>query len=144
MVWWQWMVLAFVLLGAEMAFDAQFYLVFLGISALAVGLLDLAIPGSPIWVEWLLFSAIAIASLLVFRSKLRAKVHGSAPDLSEGIVGEIGTVEADIAAGAVGRIQLRGTTWEALNLSDIALPSDSRVRVESTSGLTAEVRPVTS
>ncbi|TDJ16346.1 MAG: NfeD family protein, partial [Deltaproteobacteria bacterium] len=47
MVWWQWIVLGVVLLGAEMMVDAEFYLVFLGVSALTVGLLDLSWADSP-------------------------------------------------------------------------------------------------
>ena len=39
MTWWTWMILGGVLLGAELlAIDAQFYLVFLGISSALVGL----------------------------------------------------------------------------------------------------------
>ena len=43
MTWWSWMILGAVLLGAELfAVDAQFYLVFLGVSAAIVGLASLA------------------------------------------------------------------------------------------------------
>ena len=42
MEWWHWMVLGAVVLGAELMFvDAQFYLVFIGLSAALVGLADL-------------------------------------------------------------------------------------------------------
>ena len=42
MTWWSWMVLGALLLGAELfAIDAQFYLVFLGVSAILVGLASL-------------------------------------------------------------------------------------------------------
>ena len=41
MIWWQWFVLGALLLGAEIAIDAEFYLVFLGISAIVVGLIGL-------------------------------------------------------------------------------------------------------
>ena len=48
MTWWTWMILGAVLLGAELfAIDAQFYLVFLGVSAAIVGfasLFGLALP----------------------------------------------------------------------------------------------------
>ena len=32
MIWWQWIVLGVLLLGAEMLFDAEFFLVFLGVA----------------------------------------------------------------------------------------------------------------
>ena len=43
MTWWGWMVLGAVLFGAELfAVDAQFFLVFLGLSAAIVGLAEVA------------------------------------------------------------------------------------------------------
>ena len=140
MVWWQWIVLGIVLLGAEMMVDADFFLVFLGISAVIVGLVDLFWTGSLMWVEWLLFSLIAIVTLLVFRSKLYTKIRGDAPDRGEGVVGEIGIVESDIEAGETGRIELRGTTWTARNIGDGVLRQNARARVDSVSGLTVDVR----
>lgn len=140
MVWWQWIVLGVVLLGAEMMVDAEFYLVFLGVSALTVGLLDLSWADSPIWAEWFVFSLIAIVSLLLFRGKFYAKIRGKTPDRGEGMIGEIGIVEDDIEAGGTGRIELRGTTWSAHNVGERVLPQNARVRVDAVSGLTVEVR----
>ena len=140
MVWWQWLILGILLLSAEMMVDAEFYLVFLGVSALSVGLVDVLWPGSPIWGEWLLFSALSIACLLLFRGKLYAKLRGDTPDRGEGVAGEIGIVEADIEAGGGGRIELRGTTWQARNSGDVLLRRNDRVRVESVDGLTVVVR----
>jgi membrane protein implicated in regulation of membrane protease activity len=37
MIWWQWIVLGTFVLASEMFVDAEFYLVFLGISAVVVG-----------------------------------------------------------------------------------------------------------
>ena len=140
MVWWQWIVLGVVLLGSEMMVDAQFYLVFLGVSAVVVGVVDLAWPGSPIWVEWLLFSAFAIVSLLLFRSKLYGKLRGDSPEISDTLIGEIGVVESDIAAGETGRITLRGTTWTAHNVGVRTLEKKARARVDAVAGLTVDVR----
>ena len=42
MTWWQWTILGGILLGAELlGLDAQFYLIFIGLSALLVGLAEL-------------------------------------------------------------------------------------------------------
>ncbi len=140
MVWWQWIVLGVVLLGAEMMVDAEFYLVFLGVSALTVGLADLLWADSPIWAEWFLFSLIAIVSLLLFRGKFYTKIRGDTPDRGQGMIGEIGIVEGDIEAGGTGRIELRGTTWTAHNVGEGVLPQNARARVDAVSGLTVEVR----
>jgi len=140
MLWWQWIVLGVLLLGSEMMVDAQFFLVFLGVSALSVGLVDLAWPGSPIGVEWLLFSAFAIGSLLLFRSRLYGKLRGDSPEISDTLIGEIGVIEADIAAGETGRITLRGSTWTAHNIGEGALAENARARVDAVSGVALEVR----
>ena len=50
MPWWAWLVLGIALLGVEMfVIDAQFYLVFIGLSAAVVGLLGLVGVGLPAW-----------------------------------------------------------------------------------------------
>ena len=54
MTWWAWLILGAVLFGAEMiAIDAQFYLVFLGLSAGLVGLAGLAGIDMPEWLQWM-------------------------------------------------------------------------------------------
>ena len=140
MLWWQWIILGILLLGSEMMVDAQFYLVFLGVSAVIVGLITLAWPGSPLWVGWLLFSVIAVLAFVLFRSRLYGKLRGGPTDRGDGLVGEIGIVEADIEAGRTGRIELRGTTWTARNIGDGALRQNARARVEAVSGVTIDVR----
>jgi membrane protein implicated in regulation of membrane protease activity len=140
MLWWQWVVLGVVLLGAEMIVDAEFYLVFLGVSAVTVGLVDLAWPGSPIWAEWLLFSVVAVAAVLLFRSTVYKGIRGSSPDLEGGLVGDVGVIESDIEAGAMGRITLRGTTWTAHNIGEVTLAQNARARIEGVSGVTVDVR----
>lgn len=140
MVWWQWIVLGVVLLGAEMMVDAEFYMIFLGVSALTVGLVDLFWADSPMWAEWFLFSMIAVVSLLLFRGRFYTKIRGKIPDRAEGMIGEIGIVEGDIEAGGTGRIELRGTTWTAHNVGERVLPQNARARVNAVSGLTVDVR----
>ncbi len=57
MEWWAWIAVGAILLGSELAFvDAQFYLVFVGASALVVGFLDLAGLLPAVWMQWLLFA----------------------------------------------------------------------------------------
>lgn len=141
MVWWQWIVLGIGLLGAELLIDAQFYLVFLGVSAVAVGVIDVVWAKSPVWSEWLLFSVFSIGTLLVFRGKIYQMLRGNFPDRGDGVVGESGIVDSAIEPGAVGRMELRGTTWRARNAGERILPQGSRARVESISGLTVNVVP---
>jgi len=70
MPWWAWIVLGIGLLAVELFFvDAQFYLVFIGLSAAAVGLLGLAGVHLPEWSQWLAFAVLALVTMLTFRKR---------------------------------------------------------------------------
>ena len=76
MTWWAWMILGAVLLGAELfAVDAQFYLVFLGVSAAVVGLGVLFGITMPEWVQWLAFAVISVIFFVTFRKALYVKLR---------------------------------------------------------------------
>ena len=141
MAWWQWIVLGAVLFIGEMIIDPAFYLFFFGLSAITLGLVGLSPVSIPIWGQWLLFSAIAIAFLAFFRMRLYSIPGRSTPDLSEGVVGEFAVAKEAIAPGHLGRVELRGATWTAKNTGDEPLRPGKRARVESMSGLTVIVRP---
>ena len=81
MQWWAWVAGGAILLGAELAFvDAQFYMVLLGASALVVGLASLMDADLPVWLQWLIFSVLAVTSMVTFRRRVyeRQVPHGSA------------------------------------------------------------------
>ncbi len=71
MPWWAWMVLGIGLLGVEMfVIDAQFYLVFIGLSAAIVGLLGLVGVEFPDWSQWLVFAVLALVAMVAFRRRV--------------------------------------------------------------------------
>ncbi|MCZ6536372.1 MAG: hypothetical protein O6838_00560, partial [Gammaproteobacteria bacterium] len=77
MLWWGWIVLGVIILGAEMfVIDAQFFLVFIGLSAIVVGLLELFGLSLPEWGQWMLFAARALISMFTFRKTLYGKFKG--------------------------------------------------------------------
>jgi len=137
---WQWIVLGAFLLSAEMFVDAEFYLVFLGVSAVLVGLVGLSPIDVPIWGQWLLFSVFVIASVGFFRKQFYGKYRGEIPDRSEGAEGEIADAGESIAAGAIGKVTLRGATWSAKNVGEETIAAGSRVVVVESAGLTLSVR----
>jgi membrane protein implicated in regulation of membrane protease activity len=144
MTWWAWMILGAVLFGAEIfAIDAQFYLVFLGLSAGLVGLLGLTGIATPEWVEWLVFAAIALVSMFTFRRSLYRKLRGDAPGFKAGVSGEYLVVPADLAAGSQGRANFRGSDWTVVNDSGRLIAAGSRVKIVRNDGLTLYVSPDT-
>src|SRR6187455_743055 len=61
---WAWLVLGVGAFAVEMfVIDAQFYLVFLGAAAAIVGLLSLLLP-IPDPIQWLIFAALSIITML--------------------------------------------------------------------------------
>ena len=143
MTWWSWMVLGALLLGAEMfAIDAQFYLVFIGLSAIIVGTLDVVGVPMPEWLQWLVFSALALMSMFTFRSTLYNKIRGGAPGFNEGLEGEYVVVSEELAPGQQCRSTFRGTEWTVVNDGADTIAAGTRTLVTGTESLTLHVNGV--
>jgi membrane protein implicated in regulation of membrane protease activity len=142
MAWWHWLVVGLVLVALEMAASGGFYVIFFGIAALAIAALRVVDLAGPAWVQLLLFSVISVASLLVFRQRLlkRWQLEGGAADI-DSLVGDTAFALEDIAAGAVGRVELRGTTWSARNSTAERIVKGRRCTVVRTDRLMLFVRP---
>ena len=140
MPWWGWIAAGALLLSAEMGLvDAGFYLVFLGISALLVGLMGLAGVESPVWGQWLVFAGISLVSLVFFRQRVYSKIRRQT-DLPEGVCGDTAIAQGRIEPGEAGRAKLRGSAWPARNVGDAAIEAGAEVRVERADGIELQVR----
>ena len=130
MDWWHWLALGLILVALEMAAAGGFYVIFFGIAAIVIGALHLFNLAGPIWFQFLLFALIAILSLLLFRNPLIRilKLGGTGEDV-DSMVGETAVPLEDIAPGAVGRAELRGSAWSARNSSTGVLVRGQRCRV---------------
>jgi inner membrane protein len=138
MVWWYWMFLGLVLLGIEMVTPGGFYILFFGLAALIVGSLAGLGFAQAEWFQWLLFSGLAILSLLVFRGPLLGWLKKQEKDLPavDTLAGESATPLEDLAASGTGKAELRGTTWTAHNAGPSPLMKGQRCKVERVEGLT--------
>jgi membrane protein implicated in regulation of membrane protease activity len=142
MPWWGWITIGAMLLVAEMTFvDLEFYLVFLGISALLVGLMDLSGVAMPFWMQWAVFATLAVASLVIFRQRVYAKLRPPPEgDVQVGVTGDFAIAADPIEPGATGSVTLRGTTWTGLNRGDVVIPAGARCRVERSEGIVLDLR----
>ncbi|MBT8101445.1 MAG: NfeD family protein [Gammaproteobacteria bacterium] len=141
MTWWSWMILGAVLLGAELfAIDAQFYLVFLGISAALVGLAGLVGIVMPEWAQWMSFAALSLISFFTFRKSFYEKIRGGAVGFRESLSGATVNVEEALTPGAETRLEYRGTKWTVRNVGDASIPAGSRATVVEVDGLTLRIR----
>ncbi len=141
MTWWSWMILGAVLLGAELfAIDAQFYLVFLGISAAIVGLAALLGLAMPEWAQWMTFAALSLFSFFTFRRTLYEKIRGNAVGFRETLAGNVIDVPEELGPGAQARVEFRGTKWTVRNIGETPIAAGSRATVVEVDGLTLRVR----
>jgi membrane protein implicated in regulation of membrane protease activity len=148
MQWWLWLVLGLLLMGGEILTPGGFFVIFFGVGALVVGALAGFGLAGPHWMQWLLFSVISVGALLLFRGKLVALTRASGPPSNvaglgagvDALVGELVTPMDDLAPGAVGKAELRGTSWSARNDSERALARGQRCRVTRVDGLTLFIR----
>jgi hypothetical protein len=138
MIWWYWMLVGLVLLGAEMVTPGGFYILFFGLAALIVGSLTGLGIAQAEWLQWLLFSGLAILSLLVFRGPLLAWIKTQDKEMPtvDSMMGESAIPIEDLAPGGTGKAELRGTTWTAHNAGPALLKKNQRCKVERVEGLT--------
>jgi len=140
MTWWAWMILGTVLLGAELfAVDAQFYLVFLGVSAAIVGLATLFGVTMPEWGQWLAFAIVSVIFFVTFRKALYTKIRGGGEGFENKIAGESVKVSGDIAPGDRGRAEYRGSNWNIHNVGESPISAGSHAKVVEVDGLTLKV-----
>jgi membrane protein implicated in regulation of membrane protease activity len=140
MPWWGWIVVGVLLLGGEMVADAQFYLVFLGVAAVVTGLLGFGGISGGIAMQWAIFGALSLILLIAFRARVYGRLRGTQAPGHETIVGEVAVVTALLPPGAVGRAELRGTSWSARNVGVQPIAAGERAQVVRVQGLVIDVR----
>lgn len=141
MPWWLWVLFGFVLLGIELL-SAGLHVGFFGVGAIVVGLIIAAGFAQAAWVEWLLFSAISIAALVLFRQPLLRRLRDVKTGPVDQLEGESAVAMDDIGIDSIGRAELRGSAWSARNVGEKPLVRGDRCRVEKIEGLTLHVRPI--
>ena len=140
MAWWAWIILGVLLLGGElMGINAAFFLVFIGLSAILVGVADLLGLNLPAWGEFLTFAVIAAVSMVLFRRQVYNMLHSEDDSINISPAGGSIQLTADLPPGDSGRTEYRGTTWTVKNIGDVTLSSGSHVNIVEVDGATLNV-----
>jgi len=142
MSWWLWVVIGILLVGIELLSPGGFYVIFFGLAALLVGALRGLGLANPLWLQGLLFSVLAVGSLLLFRQRLVKRLPASASGVDvDSLIGELALPVETIAPGAVGKVELRGSTWDARNGGVNAIQVGIRCRVQRVDGFMLTIVP---
>lgn len=141
MSWWGWLIIGFLLMGAEMtAVDAAFYLIFVGAAAICMGILSLAGVTLPVWVQWVLFSVLAVGSMVLFRQKLYDRLRGGvAAGFDGSATGAVVAVKEIVPTGGRTRVRLRGSQWTAVNVGPAPIAAGADARVVESDGLELKI-----
>lgn len=134
---WNWIILGAVLLAVEILTPGV-YILWLGIAAIATGLLSFLLEGAGLWnwqVQVLVFLALSIVCVLIGRHVFppTGTSDTDQPLLNQRerqLIGRTATLEDPIREGH-GRIRLGDTLWR---VSGPDLPAGTRVRVIAAEG----------
>lgn len=142
MPWWGWMIVAVLALAIEMfVLDAQFYLVFFGISAAIVGLLALSGINLPDWAQWLALSILAVASMVTFRRRAYELVRHRTGHVEQRLtVGDRVTIPVRLEPSQTCRVDYRGSSWTARNVDEQPIEAGREAIIARVEGLTLMVR----
>jgi len=141
MAWWTWFVVGTLLLGIELfAVDAQFFLIFLGASAIIVGVVGMLGIDLPNWLQWVLFSGLAVATIVSFRGRVYAMLRQRPLANVDTDVDQRVKIPEELPPGKTMRVEYRGSGWTAKNVGQQAIAAGEEARIESVEGLTLHVR----
>ena len=99
-----------------------------------LGLMGAMGLGGPLWLQWLVFTLLSVILLLAFRRPILKMMNADTGPV-DSLVGQIAVAQDAIAPGAIGRAELRGSSWSARNLHSAELARGQRCRVERVDGL---------
>ncbi|HEY8550612.1 MAG TPA: NfeD family protein [Vicinamibacterales bacterium] len=136
MQWWHWAVLGVLLALLELASPGGFFIIFFGAGAIFVALLSMLGLAGPLWMQWLLFSALSVGALVLFRDPLLRRLRQHTPEHPvDALTGDMAIAADDLPPGAIGRAELRGSAWSARNVGSSTIVKGQRCAVRRVEGL---------
>ena len=140
MTWWIWVLAGLLLLALEFATGV------IGIGFFAIGAFVVAVlvgfgPDLPLWGQLLIFTGVSVVSLLLIRPWMVRKLKLNEPKQEiDTLVGEQAFAIEEIGVKAIGKAELRGTTWSARNVGETSLTRGQRCVVAGVEGLIIHIR----
>ena len=139
MVWWIWVLVGFFLLAIEMA-STTLHVGFFGAGAFFVGILVGLGWDGPLWQQLLVFTAFSLVALFIIRPPLMRRLKLNESKVVDSMLGEQAIAMDEIAVRAIGKAELRGSTWSAQNVGSTPVTRGQRCIVEGIEGLLLQIR----
>lgn len=141
LTFWPWLILGVALVILETLAPGVVFL-WMGLAALATGLVALAIDGLSWQIQVLIFAGLSVVSVTSGRLWLRrhptATDHPTLNRRGEQHVGRVFTLEAPIVNG-IGKIRVNDSTWKIIGTD---LPAGTQIKVVGTEGTVLRVEKI--
>lgn len=127
---WSWGVLGLILLAIEMA-TGTFYILWFGIAALCVALALLILPGLPLSVQLVMFAALSLSSLAIWKLHYKKEGLQLRVGQSQGDeIGRVGVITEAVSARRNGKIAfaqgvMGSREWTAIADHDLAVGDEA-------------------
>ncbi|MFO7937161.1 MAG: NfeD family protein [Kiritimatiellia bacterium] len=134
-----WLILGIALMFVELA-TPGFVVMFFGMSAMTVALLDWLLPLGTI-LPWLIFTVLSVVYILLLRKLLKKVFLGdkNIPDrLEDAFIGKFADVAEHISPGRPGKVEFSGCLWEAESQDDIKPGERAKIVAKNNLTLTVE------
>lgn len=139
MEWWIWTLIGFFFLALEFV-TTTLHSAFFAAGAFLVAILVAFHAGGPLWAQLLTFTIFSLATLLLIRPVVVHKLKLSKTIVVDTMIGERAVALEDIAAAGFGKVEMRGSSWNARNVGPSALVRGQHSTVEKVEGLVLHVR----
>ena len=139
MVWWIWVLAAFLLLIIEF-FTTTAHVGFFAVGAFLVAILVSLGAGGPLWFQLIFFATSSVVLLIFVRPIIVRKLGLNKTPVVDSMSGAHAFALEDMGVEGDGRAEMRGTTWSARNIGETPLARGQKCVVDRVVGLTLYVR----
>ena len=139
MSWWLWILIGVALLAVEFA-SSTMHIGLFAVGALVVAILVGVGVDMPLWGQLVTFTGVSIFSLLFLRPIIVRKLRLHESKTVDSLVGEQALALDEIAPAAMGKAEMRGSTWSARNVGETVLLRGQRCVVAGVEGLVIHIR----
>jgi membrane protein implicated in regulation of membrane protease activity len=139
MSWWIWVLAGLALLAVEFA-STTMHIGLFAVGAFVVAILVALGLDLPLWGELAIFTGVSLIGLFFVRPWLVRKLKLHVKRDVDTMIGEQAMALDDIPPAAIGKAEMRGTTWSARNIGETQLNRGQRCTVAQIEGLMLHVR----